>query len=285
MATPARARKGCPARPAPSPPLRVSPPMMRRRIGRGGQRRRRQERGSARARCRAPRGPARARAGRCSDDGPSMAGRQQAHRLRQLERGQDRAGGHRPRSATAAPSSPIRGAPATKACSTAETWWMRWRRGVVGGVPGGTRSGASAAVPTDSRTMTVRPSSRRLASTATKAVRSSRPKGTAMTSSSSVRQRRARGVRGQLEPATPVDERAVQVVRELLVAGDPAMDPDVRLPGGGGGGDLVHGHLRCAGQEPGDPEAGPDAAEQEARQAGRRRRPGRRARGEITAGW
>jgi hypothetical protein len=73
----------------------------------------------------------------------------------------------------------------------------------------------------------------------------------------------------ELEASPAIDERPVELVGELLVAGDPPMDPDIPLAARRGRGDLVDGDLRCAREEARDAEARSDPAEQQAgRQAG-----------------
>ena len=89
------------------------------------------------------------------------SGRQDAHRLVALEGREDQRAARARRSSGRDPvAGSSVGTPATVACSTDETCSIRSRSGVVGGVPAGTRSGASAAVPTDSRGTTTRPASR-----------------------------------------------------------------------------------------------------------------------------
>ena len=93
-----------------------------------------------------------------------------------------------------------------------------------GGVPAGTRSATSAAVPSDSRTTTTSPSSSAASSTAIASRPSRISNGTrSRRSSRSVQPTRP----AELQPGPPEDERPMGVVLEVGLGVDPALDRDV----------------------------------------------------------
>ena len=107
------------------------------------------------------------------------------------------------------PASVIVGTPSTTAWSTALSSSTRSRIGVSGGVPAGTRSGISAAVPADSRVTTISPSSRASPSTP---IRSSAPDTSNGTSRRSVSNGTQRVAVAPLERAAPEHERPAVLV-------------------------------------------------------------------------
>ena len=149
---------------------------------------------------------------------------QDAHRLVLLEGRQDQRPARARRSSSAAPAGPGDGTPSTIACSTDETCSMSRRTGVSGAVPAGTRSGASPAVPTDSRGMTTSPASSAAASMAM----ASRPSRTSNgTASRPILDRPPLPSVPQLQAGPAQDERPVGVVLELVLGVHASADPHV----------------------------------------------------------
>ena len=294
-ATPSRANAGSPTRPGPCPELRGSPPIAALGVGDAAStvtvpvshataaRRPPTSAGraltstaptSAQARpaltsARPPAREATASAGRRD----SPAG-QDSHRLRPFQRGQDErpaeAGRHRRR-----PAGSRVGTPTTIACSTDETWSIRSRAGVAVGVPAGTRSVMSAAVPSDSRTTTTSPPSSAESSTAMASRPSWISNGTrSRRSSRSVQPRGPRSwrrVRRNTSGRCAASSKSVSRV-------DPALDRHVARPTGGEGPGLADADHRRGCQEPPHPVAravcpqhqDPDRQRDEARRSGAR---------------
>ena len=101
---------------------------------------------------------------------------------------------------------------------------MRRRTGASAGVPAGTRSATSAAVPTNSRGTTTSPASR------VRVVDDDPLEAVADLESDAlapVLEGDPAAIATHLEPGPPEDERAVRVVLELVLGVDPAADPDV----------------------------------------------------------
>ena len=149
---------------------------------------------------------------------------EQAHGLRQLERGQD----ERPAAARRDPDGPVRRrararrgrsrAPPTTPARRAGGW-----ASPAGGRPG-IRSGTSAAVPTASRGMTTRPRPEGVAVHVDRleAIADPEPDGFPR-----IVDGLPRAGALDLQPAAPEHERPMVLVLELVVAVDPAVDPHV----------------------------------------------------------
>ena len=158
------------------------------------------------------------------------------------------------------PASVIVGTPRTTAWSTALSRSTRSRIGVSGGVPAGTRSGISAAVPVDSRVTTISPSSRASPSTA---IRSSAPDDLERDEPAIGLERHPGIAVAPLERAAPEHERAAALVLPRLLGIEPAAHAHVAgLAGGRELDGTPHLHQRRRGEDPSDPRPRAHGAQQ-----------------------
>ena len=155
----------------------------------------------------------------------------------------------------------VTGMPHAIAWSTLLSCSIRSRTGVSRGRSAGTRSGTSAAVPSDSRETTTSPTS---SASASMAIRSRPSTISNATAWRDVLERGPGLARAGLEPGPAVDQRPMVLVLELVLGVDPARDGDVACLAGPR--DLErprdgnHGRRR---EDPPDPRLVPDRAEQE----------------------